>query len=183
MRFNFTFWFWFAVHIPVLVTRENRRQTYDLVLQIANRRLNPTLSFVSWNIHVTQLECARNTPAVVSGRISNDSFMPLNPYMARTIANDVEHLGTFYIHFTFLKFYTNLIRFSCFACSTTWMFAIPFWNGGNNRIVQFQRWRWTISTQYELCNLYTQTSWQHENRVKYLHLSLTVFDAIKTRTI
>lgn len=82
----------FSVYIPVHVTRENRRNTIDMSFRIADRKANPMLSFVTWTIRVTQLECARNTPAVITGRLE-DSPVPMTPEMARSIVTDVDLLG------------------------------------------------------------------------------------------
>lgn len=74
------------------MTRENRRNTIDMTFRIADRKTNPMLSFVTWSIRVTQLECARNTPAVITGRLE-DSPVPMTPALARSIITDVDLLG------------------------------------------------------------------------------------------
>lgn len=92
---NFRILALFPVYIPVQLDRDSRRQTIDIIIKIADRRANPTLSYVTWNIRVAQLECARNTAAVITGRAMGDSFSPMNPIMMRNIANDVDILAPF----------------------------------------------------------------------------------------
>lgn len=78
-----------SVYIPVHVTRDNRRQTIDLHLKIANRKENPSLGYVSWNINVRQLECVKEMSPVITGRIGS----PMTPMLARAVTTDMEFLG------------------------------------------------------------------------------------------
>lgn len=96
----------FLVYIPVQMTRDNRRNTIDINIKIADRKKNPMLSFVMWNIRVVQLECARNTAAVITGRVLGDSFSPMKPMMARNIPIDVDLLGKSIFNY---KLYSTLI--------------------------------------------------------------------------
>lgn len=82
----------FSVYIPVNVTRESLRQTIEFKLKVADRKANPMLNFVMWNIRVTQLECTRGAPGIISGKLLNDSS---STPMARTLNNDIDLLGEF----------------------------------------------------------------------------------------
>lgn len=115
--FEFSILALFPVYIPVQVDRDSRRQTIDIIIKIADRRANPTLSYVTWNIRVTQLECARNTAAVITGRAMGDSFSPMNPIMMRNIANDVDILG---------KCVSNSMLYSILMPFIRFPFAAPF---------------------------------------------------------
>lgn len=117
------------------MSRGSRRQTIEIKLKIADRQKNPMLSFVTWNIRVTQLECARGASSVITGRHLNDTLPPMNPSMARTISEDANLLGRFILY---SEFYQNFNRYS-FALrgSSSWMFTIPHRTDRNNRIIQF----------------------------------------------
>lgn len=137
---GFCYWYpnsnLFVVYIPVSVSRDSRNQVIELKLKIADRTKNPTLGFVSWNIRVSQLECARGIPSVISGKMLNDSFEPMNPVMARAIANDVDRLGKSILHAQpFDSILTHLLSLDIH--STSRMLAIPHGLRRNNRIIQF----------------------------------------------
>lgn len=77
--------------MPLNVSRANRRPEIVLRFRLANRASNPLLTrFVSWNIRVTQLECALGLERSLLD--NTESGIPPNP-LTRTFSKDVQLIG------------------------------------------------------------------------------------------